>query len=336
MSAALPSDGTTLVPSELDAVRPFVDAGLITLAPFDVVYCAEVPDDEGDGDPDCDAWEPPGSDDELQCPMCGRVFWFEAQHVRQRFRVRHERAGVEAWLEARLAQEGAVERLTGGCAWRLTVGGEETVFAVLDWSEDARWVRADRMAADPTVLVLLRPPLYRTRLRPGVVAVDLEALVFGQDLTGALAEARQAEITFERPMAWMAVHTLPNRTYCRRLGAHRLDAIGGELRVDGVVVERSGGAYGVVRWLVARHAEDVGAGKSPDAHCWWPAQELADELSGADGVTRDQVKRALARFVAEARSVYRQETGLELGADAVIESCRAGYRVNPAVYGRVA
>ncbi len=45
------------------------------------------------------------------------------------------------------------------------------------------------------------------------------------------------------------------------------------------------------------------------------------------------MKRALARFVAEVREVYLAETG-PLGPDAVIGSSRAGYRVNPAVYGR--
>jgi len=331
----LPRDGADLGPEYVDLVQPFIDAGLVELEPFDVVNCADV--EEGDGwDPGCDGWTVPGDSDELECDRCERIIWFDPEHVRQRFRARVSRSVLEAWLQAHLATQGAVERLRGGCAWRVLVGEEEITVAVLDWSEDTKWVDAGRMDSEPTLLVLVEPFRYRTALREGVVAVDLEQLVLGHDLAATWPSVLEAAIAFDRPRAWMPSHTLPNRYHCRRLGAHVLEALYGVLRVDGVTVERTAGAYPMVRWLVMRHAEDVAAGKSADGHCWWPAQELADELSEDEPVSRSQVKRALSRFVAEVREVYLAETGLPMGPDAVIESSRAGYRVNPAVYGRLA
>ena len=330
----LPRDGADLGPEYIDLVQPFIDAGLVQLEPFDVVYCVDI--EEGDDwTPGCDGWTVHRDSDELECDRCERVFWFEPEHVRQRFRARVERSGIEAWLQARLEQEGEIERLRGGCAWRVLVGDEEITVAVLDWSEDTKWVDAGRMDSEATLLILIEPFRYRTALREGVVAVDLEQLVLGHDLAATWPSVFGTAIAFERPRAWMPSHTLPNRYHCRRLGAHVLEAFDGAVRVDGVLIERTAGAYPMVRWLIARHTEDVAAGKSADGHCWWPAQELADELSEEGAMSRAQVKRALARFVAEVCEFYLGETGLQVGPDAVIESSRAGYRVNPAVYGRL-
>ena len=115
-----------------------------------------------------------------------------------------------------------------------------------------------------------------------------------------------------------------------------VEAYDGVLRLDGIVIKRASGAYRSLRWLIARHAEDVVAEKAPDAHCWWSARELAEELSTDGTVTRAAVKRGLARLITEMNKVYREATGLELGSNAVLESSRSGYRLNPAVYGRLA
>jgi hypothetical protein len=333
--AFLPKNRADLGPEFVDLVQPFVDAGLVRLEPFDVVNCADVEDGD-DWDPGCDGWTVRRDSDELECDRCERIIWFEPEHVRQRFRARIVRATVERWLRRRLEREGQVERLRGGSAWLVRVADDEVTVAVLDWSEETKWVDAGRMDSDATLLILIEPLRYRTALREGVVAVDLEELVIGHDLSATWPLAIESAIAFDRPRAWMPSHTLPNRYHCRRLGAHVLEAVDGSLRVDGVAVERTAAAFPIVRWLIARHAEDVAAGKSADGHCWWPAQELADELSGESPATRAQVKRALARFTAETGVVYRNETGLPLGQAALIESSRAGYRVNPSVYGRLA
>ncbi|MCB9700230.1 MAG: hypothetical protein H6738_25815, partial [Alphaproteobacteria bacterium] len=202
----LPRDGSDVGPEYVSLVQPFVDAGLVTLEPYDVVYCSEVEDDSDDRDPWCDAFIEPADSEELECMECGHVLWYEPHHVRQRFRARVEQATVEAWLQARLEKEGEVERLRGGCAWRVLVGGEEIVVAVLDWSEDARWVDAGRMDSDPTVLVLVEPFRYRTALRAGVVAVDLEQLALGLELGPSWQAARDSVIRFDRPRAWLPSH----------------------------------------------------------------------------------------------------------------------------------
>jgi hypothetical protein len=119
---------------------------------------------------------------------------------------------------------------------------------------------------------------------------------------------------------------------------------------DGVLVARGpGGAIPMVRWLVTRHAEDVLAGKAPDDHCWWTAEEIAVGLNEEAEVarrgrplrggeppprfTREQVKRALARFAVGVRDAMIAEVGIDDGEQGV-QSGQSGYRASPAVYAR--
>lgn len=345
---ALPERFATVSEEEREGLTRLIALGVVSEETFEAVYCADIDDGDPERDPTCDGWSPPVPHDEPVCPGCQRYLFWEPAHVRPRYRVQVERAGVERWLEARLGAEGSVTRLPGGVAWRVAFDGQEVVVAVLDWSEDARWTQAERLTVDPTVLVLVWPERYRTRLRPGVVAVDLPALLGGGALRPALDASLTARVELAPQRAWLPVHTLPTRTQLRVLGAHRLEAREDGVWFDGVVVARGpGGAVPMVRWLAVRHAEDVLAGKAPDDHCWWTAEEIAaglnEEAEAARRArplrggeqdarfTREQVKRALARFAVGVRDAMLAEVGIDDGEQGV-ESGRGGYRMSPAVY----
>lgn len=316
MLNALPESGWVLPPDE--ALEALVSDGLIALEPVDVLLCDE---QGGEG---CPGWAEVLPADEPPCPECDRLLFAHESEARRWGRVRVQPDGVAAWVEARLLQEGAAVRLPGGMAWRVTLPADEVVVAVLDWSESSRWTRAEALASTPTVLVLAYPERYVARLRAGVVAVDLGALRAGASLADAFARALAMEVARPEPApAWMPGCAVAPRVIVKVLGAHRLEVVGEEVRLDGLVVARGAVVARVVGWLGDRHAEDARDGKDPADHCWFTAQEIADEVGG----TRDGVRKVIARFRTDARRVYLAESGVDLGEDGVVEFAAVGYKL---------
>ncbi len=280
-------------------------------------------------------------DDDVVCPACGvehaSVFDHRTLHDAARVAVLED--GVVAWMDAALrAVDREARRLRHGVAWEATVGSEEVEVVWLDQSTTTRLATRAYATARPVVYVVTasRPWSGRFRDDPWLEPVPLAAWVLRGPaaLDDALARRRGPLMASEPAMRpWSSNRALDPRTVAVPLGARRLVVEAARATLDGhEVIAREGVAVlALLRVLVERWRDDVGAGKAPADFCAWTPEELRDALKDTQGVAPDTTtaRRQLSRLRAGMRERYHQATGVLLDEDAVIEHVAGeGYRLN--------
>lgn len=330
--------------TDLDALTR-IEAGPGAVTRDEVVRCHDPDvDDVGVG---CGAWVPvPASGDEdealsdelegrVRCPRCDRairpLFERRARHRRCIVTLPSER--VDAWLNA-LVRDAFPDarRLRGECAWWL----DEDASTALVWLDGAQHGRAATVAFATShaviyVLTDSAPWTARLRDRPGVPWIAVADMLEGG--VPALREAakRAAPLppstTAAESRPWAAIRAPTPGVLVDLRGAHLLELRDEGVRLDGVLVLPADSALtATLAFFVQRWREDIGAGKAPDDHCTFRAEEIAEEHGGAAG----RIHRQLSRLRASLRDAYHAATGRTVGEDDVIESVgRQGYRLRP-------
>ncbi len=282
-----------------------------------------------------------------ECGGCGRVHW-----PTRRRRILYDRATVSltldragAWLDTLMRKIAPdLHGLREGAVWRLQAGDEEVHVCLLDACVDTRFVTRDFARSNPVLYVVADHRVLRDRFLDADWLTVLylhelaeRGLVALREKLDELAR-RGGPMMCREPAAppWLPLRSPAPRVRHRKLGMHRLEFRGDRALLDDVEVlpAEATGLVPVLRFLAERHHDDVVADKRPEDHCVWSPREILEDLEEQGQANTEDpgtVRRQLARIRRQIRAAYRDDTGIQIGMDDVVENIQGqGYRINAA------
>lgn len=285
-------------------------------------------------------------DRRYECGGCGRVHW----PLRRR-RTLYDRAtvslstdGVGDWLDGVLQEvDPTPATLRERVVWRVSGSSDEVHVCLLDACADTRFGTREFARSNPVVYVVID---HRT-LRDRFVDADWLHVVYLHELAergavalreklSAVCEGDGGPMVCREPAAppWLPLRSPEPRVHRRTLGMHELRFLDSGAWLDGVEVlpADATGLVPVLRFLADRHHDDVVADKGREDHCLWSPREILEDLE-EQGLANTQdpgtVRRQLTRIRRQIRAAYLGETGIQIGADDVVQNVPGqGYRVN--------
>lgn len=292
-------------------------------------------------------------DEDLPCPVCGRLVFPEtnAKRRHRQLRVRVKLDGVVAYLRSLLADDlGEPEEIAAGVL-RVPVGTMGVYVCVVDACRDPRFLGRDWARTQPTCYVVVAPRLARRFLEEewirrvklsNIVAGenDLVAVVMEVGEAGSPTVVRNASVpvcaTGVPPIVEGDRHT-PQSDRC-----FVVQVTGDRVFIEGepVMAAQADTRYVVFRLFWERFLDDLREGRVPEQYRVMDLPSIMKELADRMGrqlVDEMSIRRTINRLQADIMTTLRRKRGLPVGREDIIETCRwagqgkreYGYRLNP-------
>ncbi|MBF0155182.1 MAG: hypothetical protein HQL64_15700 [Magnetococcales bacterium] len=343
----------------LDDAQRLQSVGLVQIHWHDFVVCADARDEDFpppvrncqariylNADMDKDSGE-------FHCPECDRVVYpnLDGKHRHVELRCHVLPAGIIAFIREELESLGVCRELADG-VFRCDHVDGEVIVCLVEICREPKYLSRDFAAMNPMVFIAIdsRNRDQRFLDEPWLIRTSLAALWIGTDdlltlATTALSRGSPATLSNASLPVYNKVVPPLSHTNAQEVVKERRFVVefGTDfIRVNGrtVVTAKASAQLRVFSILWKRFLEDLLAGRPSEDFRPMSLDKIADAFQGSDSrdaVDAITVRRHLNRLQNDLTQTIRQELGMPVERDDIIENLRGegqtrkntGYRINP-------